>query len=311
MTDFEHIPVLADELIDSLNIVPEGIYVDGTAGGGGHSSLIADKLSEKGRLIAIDQDEEAIAAAKVKLEKYGDRVTIVRDNFRHIKSILDDLGIREVNGIILDIGVSSHQLDDAKRGFSYMKDGPLDMRMDQSSSVTAEDLVRDCTEEELTNIIKSFGEERYAKLIARAIVRKRSIAPIKTTLELKAIIEEAVPARAGNMGTPAMRTFQALRIEVNHELDALNESLDTMIDLLAPKGRISVISFHSLEDRIVKENLRKNENPCTCPPNFPVCVCGKVSRGRRIGKKATTAGEKELEENPRSHSARLRTFEKA
>ena len=231
MTDFEHIPVLADELIDSLNIVPEGIYVDGTAGGGGHSSLIAEKLSGKGRLIAIDQDEEAIAAAKEKLEKYGDRVTIVRDNFRHIKSILDDLGIMEVNGIILDIGVSSHQLDDAKRGFSYMKDGPLDMRMDRQSSITAEDLVRESTEEELTDIIKSFGEERYAKLIARAIVKKRSIVPIKTTLELKAIIEEAVPKRAGNNGNPAMRTFQALRIEVNHELDALNESLDTMIDL--------------------------------------------------------------------------------
>ena len=311
MTDFEHIPVLADELIDSLNIVPEGIYVDGTAGGGGHSSLIAEKLSGKGRLIAIDQDEEAIAAAKVKLEKYGDRVTIVRDNFRHIKSILDDLGIMEVNGIILDIGVSSHQLDDAKRGFSYMKDGPLDMRMDRQSSITAEDLVRESTEEELTDIIKSFGEERYAKLIARAIVKKRSIVPIKTTLELKAIIEEAVPKRAGNNGNPAMRTFQALRIEVNHELDALNESLDTMIDLLAPKGRISVISFHSLEDRIVKENFKKNEDPCTCPPSFPVCVCGKVSKGRRINKKAITAGEKELEENPRSHSAKLRTFEKA
>ncbi|MBQ4483047.1 MAG: 16S rRNA (cytosine(1402)-N(4))-methyltransferase RsmH [Lachnospiraceae bacterium] len=311
MTDFEHIPVLADELIDSLNIVPEGIYVDGTAGGGGHSSLIAEKLSGKGRLIAIDQDEEAIAAAKEKLEKYGDRVTIVRDNFRHIKSILDDLGIMEVNGIILDIGVSSHQLDDAKRGFSYMKDGPLDMRMDRQSSITAEDLVRESTEEELTDIIKSFGEERYAKLIARAIVKKRSIVPIKTTLELKAIIEEAVPKRAGNNGNPAMRTFQALRIEVNHELDALNESLDTMIDLLAPKGRISVISFHSLEDRIVKENFKKNEDPCTCPPSFPVCVCGNVSKGRRINKKAITAGEKELEENPRSHSAKLRTFEKA
>lgn len=311
MTDFEHIPVLADELIDSLNIVPEGIYVDGTAGGGGHSSLIAEKLSGKGRLIAIDHDEEAIAAAKEKLEKYGDRVTIVRDNFRHIKSILDDLGIMEVNGIILDIGVSSHQLDDAKRGFSYMKDGPLDMRMDRQSSITAEDLVRESTEEELTDIIKSFGEERYAKLIARAIVKKRSIVPIKTTLELKAIIEEAVPKRAGNNGNPAMRTFQALRIEVNHELDALNESLDTMIDLLAPKGRISVISFHSLEDRIVKENFKKNEDPCTCPPSFPVCVCGKVSKGRRINKKAITAGEKELEENPRSHSAKLRTFEKA
>ena len=311
MTDFEHIPVLADELIDSLNIVPEGIYVDGTAGGGGHSSLIAEKLSGKGRLIAIDQDEEAIAAAKEKLEKYGDRVTIVRDNFRHIKSILDDLGIMEVNGIILDIGVSSHQLDDAKRGFSYMKDGPLDMRMDRQSSRTAEDLVRESTEEELTDIIKSFGEERYAKLIARAIVKKRSIVPIKTTLELKAIIEEAVPKRAGNNGNPAMRTFQALRIEVNHELDALNESLDTMIDLLAPKGRISVISFHSLEDRIVKENFKKNEDPCTCPPSFPVCVCGNVSKGRRINKKAITAGEKELEENPRSHSAKLRTFEKA
>lgn len=312
MMEYEHIPVLAEELISSLEIVPDGIYVDGTAGGGGHSALIAERLSDKGRLISIDQDAEAIEAASLRLREYGDRVTIIRDNYRNIKLILDDLGIREVNGIILDIGVSSHQLDDADRGFSYMKDGPLDMRMDRSSSASALDIVNGYDAKDLERIIKDYGEERYAKRIAEAIVRERKKEPVNTTLQLADIIKVAVPAKARHTGgNPAMRTFQALRIEVNHELDALSESLDIMIDLLITRGRLSVITFHSLEDRIVKENFKRNENPCTCPPDFPVCICGKKSRGRRINRKAVTATEKELEENPRSHSAKLRTFEKA
>ena len=311
MTGFSHIPVLPEETIEGLNITPDGIYVDGTAGGGGHSALIAGRLSEKGRLIAIDQDDEAIAAAGQRLKEYGDRVTIIRDNFRNIKKIMDDLGIGEVNGILLDIGVSSHQLDDADRGFSYMKDGPLDMRMDKTSSTKAADIVNNCTESALYRIIKDYGEERYAGSIAKAIVRERGSGEIRTTARLCEIIEKAGPARARHAGgNPAMRTFQALRIEVNHELDVLSDSLDVMIDLLSSGGRIAVISFHSLEDRIVKENFRKNENPCTCPPDFPVCVCGKQSRGRCINKKAITAGEKELKENPRAHSAKLRIFEK-
>lgn len=311
MTGYEHIPVLPQETIGSLNISPGGVYVDGTAGGGGHSALIAERLSDKGRLIAIDQDEEAIEAASERLEAYGDRVTIIRDNYRNIRLILDDLGIREVNGIILDIGVSSHQLDEADRGFSYMKDGPLDMRMDRSGSVTAADIVNGYEVSELARIIKTYGEERYSRPIAEAIARERAKKPVETTLQLADIIGRAMPHRARHTGgNPAMRTFQALRIEVNHELDALSESLDTMIDILSSGGRLSVITFHSLEDRIVKECFRRNENPCTCPPDFPVCVCGKRSKGRCVGRKALTASKKELEENPRSHSAKLRTFEK-
>ncbi|MBQ9359531.1 MAG: 16S rRNA (cytosine(1402)-N(4))-methyltransferase RsmH [Lachnospiraceae bacterium] len=308
---YSHIPVLPEETIESLCIDPEGIYVDGTVGGGGHSSLIAGRLSDKGRLIAIDQDEEAIEAASERLAEYKDRVSIIKDNFRNIRSILAGLEVKSVNGILLDIGVSSHQLDDAGRGFSYMKDGPLDMRMDLSSSLTASDIVMGYGEEELIHIIRNYGEERYAGRIAKAIVRKRENEPIDTTMKLNEIIEEAVPGKARHNGTnPSMRTFQALRIEVNHELDALSESLDTMIDLLEAGGRLSVITFHSLEDRIVKENFKRNENPCTCPPDFPVCVCGKKSKGRCVNKKAITAREKEIKDNPRSHSARLRTFER-
>ena len=312
MMEFEHIPVLPEETTESLAIRPDGIYVDGTAGGGGHSELIAERLSGSGRLIAIDQDDEAIEAATERLSKYGDRVTIIRNNFRNIRNILDDLGIREVNGIVLDIGVSSHQLDDPDRGFSYMKDGPLDMRMDKSSSMTAADIVNEYDAVTLTRLIREYGEERYAKRIAEAIVSARGKAPIETTGQLARVIERAVPGRAGHAGgNPSMRTFQALRIEVNHELEALSESLDTMVELLAQGGRLSVISFHSLEDRIVKEAFRTYENPCICPPDFPVCVCGRKSRGRCIGRKAVTASDKELKDNPRAHSAKLRTFEKA
>ena len=311
MTGYSHIPVLPKETVEGLNISPDGIYVDGTAGGGGHSALIAERLSGNGRLIAIDQDDEAVKAAGEKLKQYGDRVTIIRNNFRNMKNIMDDLGIREVNGIILDIGVSSHQLDDAGRGFSYMNEGPLDMRMDRSSSTDAADIVNESTESELYRIIRDYGEERYARQIAKAITKKREDKRIETTLEFRKIIEEAVPAKARHAGgSPAMRTFQALRIEVNHELDVLSDSLDVMIGLLAGGGRLAVISFHSLEDRIVKENFRKNENPCICPPDFPVCVCGKKSWGRCVNRKAVTAGEEELKDNPRSHSAKLRIFER-
>lgn len=309
---FSHIPVLSEETIGSLNIVPDGIYVDGTAGGGGHSSLIAARLSDKGRLIAIDQDEEAIRAAREKLKGFGDRVSIIRDNYSNIESILDGLAIDKVNGILLDLGVSSHQLDDPERGFSYMNDGPLDMRMDRSASVSAYDVVNGYTEEELGRIIKEYGEERYARQIARAIARERESAEIKSTVRLREIIEHAIPGKGkAGRGNPAMRSFQAIRIEVNRELDVLGASLDLMTDRLISGGRLAVISFHSLEDRIVKETFRKNENPCICPPDFPVCVCGRKSKGRCIGRKAITAGEKELEENPRAHSARLRVFEKA
>ncbi len=309
---FSHIPVLPEETIGSLNIVPDGIYVDGTAGGGGHSSLIAARLSDKGRLIAIDQDEEAIRAAREKLKGFGDRVSIIRDNYSNIESILDGLAIDKVNGILLDLGVSSHQLDDPERGFSYMNDGPLDMRMDRSASVSAYDVVNGYTEEELSRIIKEYGEERYARQIARAIARERESAEIKSTVRLREIIERAIPGKGkAGRGNPAMRSFQAIRIEVNRELDVLGASLDLMTDRLISGGRLAVISFHSLEDRIVKETFRKNENPCICPPDFPVCVCGRKSKGRCIGRKAITAGEKELEGNPRAHSARLRVFEKA
>jgi 16S rRNA (cytosine1402-N4)-methyltransferase len=311
MIEFSHIPVMPEEVIASLDIIPDGIYVDGTAGGGGHSALIAQKLSDNGRLIALDQDEEAIEAATKKLERYGDRVTIIRSNFRNITQVMDDLGIREVNGIILDLGVSSHQLDDPDRGFSYMNDGPLDMRMDKRVSLTAQYIVNSYPKNELVHIIRDYGEDRYAVRIADAIVRNRESGEINSTAALADIIKDAVPGKAKYAGgNPAMRTFQALRIEVNKELDVLGESLDTMIDLLAEGGRISVITFHSLEDRIVKEAFRRNENPCTCPPNFPVCVCGKKSKGRCLNRKPVTAGEKELEANPRSHSAKLRTFER-
>ncbi|MCR5748439.1 MAG: 16S rRNA (cytosine(1402)-N(4))-methyltransferase RsmH [Lachnospiraceae bacterium] len=311
MTEFSHIPVLLEETIESLAIVPDGTYVDGTAGGGGHSLAIAERLSDKGRLIAIDQDGDAIEAATERLKDHKDKVTIVRSNYSNIENVLDDLGIMEVNGILLDIGVSSHQLDEADRGFSYMQDGPLDMRMDKRNTVSAADIVNGYSKEELLRVIREYGEERFAGRIADAIVRERGKERIDTTGRLSDIIGKAVPGKARHTGgNPAMRTFQALRIETNHELDVLSESLDKMVELLKKKGRISVITFHSLEDRIVKEAFRRYENPCICPPEFPVCVCGRVSKGRCVTRKPVTAGDKELRENPRAHSAKLRTFEK-
>jgi 16S rRNA (cytosine1402-N4)-methyltransferase len=308
---FTHTPVLLRETIESLQIRPDGIYVDGTIGGGGHAYEVAKRLAGTGRLIGMDQDLDAVAAAGEHLKEFGDRVTIVHDNYMNIETVLADLGIEEVSGIYLDLGVSSHQLDTADRGFSYMEDAPLDMRMDRSMERTAADIVNGYSEQDLYRIIRDYGEDRFAKSIARHIVSARGKKPVRTTGELVEIIRESVPVKMQHTGGhPAMRTFQAIRIELNGELKVLENSLDTMIRLLQPGGRLSIITFHSLEDRIVKEGFRRNENPCTCPPDFPVCVCGKKSRGTVITRKPVLPGDPEKENNPRSHSAKLRVFEK-
>ena len=307
---FEHIPVLLNEVIEGLNIDPEGIYVDGTLGGAGHSYEIAKRL-RGGRLIGIDRDEDAIAAASERLEPFSDRVTIVRGNYGDMADILGDIGISEVDGILLDLGVSSHQLDEAERGFSYREDAPLDMRMDRRDELTAYDVVNTYTEAELTRILKDYGEERFAGSIARHIVRARAERPVSTTFELSDIIKASIPAKyRDKKGHPAKRSFQAIRIEVNHELDILRDSLNGMIDILKPGGRLCVISFHSLEDRIVKQAMRTAEDPCICPKDFPVCVCGRKPKGRCVSKKAITAADNELDTNNRAHSAKLRIFEK-
>ena len=307
---FEHIPVLLNEVIEGLNIDPEGIYVDGTLGGAGHSYEIAKRL-KGGRLIGIDRDEDAIAAASERLEPFFDRVTIVRGNYGDMADILGDIGISEVDGILLDLGVSSHQLDEAERGFSYREDAPLDMRMDRRDELTAYDVVNTYTEAELARILKDYGEERFAGSIARHIVRARAERPVSTTFELSDIIKASIPAKyRDKKGHPAKRSFQAIRIEVNHELDILRDSLNGMIDILKPGGRLCVISFHSLEDRIVKQAMRTAEDPCICPKDFPVCVCGRKPKGRCVSKKAITAADNELDTNNRAHSAKLRIFEK-
>ena len=309
---FRHVSVLLRETIEGLNIRPDGIYADGTLGGGGHASEVAARLTEGGRLIGIDQDADAIAAATERLKPFGDRVTIVRDNYVNMKHVLADLGIEAVDGICLDLGVSSYQLDTAERGFSYMEDAPLDMRMDRRADRTAADLVNECTEQELFRIIRDYGEDRFAKNIAKHIVKARERKAIRTTGELADIIRGAIPMKIQvTGGHPAMRTFQALRIALNGELQVLEDSIDEMIGLLKPGGRICIITFHSLEDRIVKNGFRRNESPCTCPPGFPVCVCGKKSRGTVITKKPILPTEEETEENPRSRSAKLRIFERA
>ena len=307
---FEHIPVLLNEVIEGLNIDPDGIYVDGTLGGAGHSYEIAKRL-KGGRLIGIDRDEDAIAAASERLEPFSGRVTIVRGNYGDMADILGDIGISEVDGILLDLGVSSHQLDEAERGFSYREDAPLDMRMDRRDELTAYDVVNTYTEAELTRILKDYGEERFAGSIARHIVRARAERPVSTTFELSDIIKASIPAKyRDKKGHPAKRSFQAIRIEVNHELDILRDSLNGMIDILKPGGRLCVISFHSLEDRIVKQAMRTAEDPCICPKDFPVCVCGRKPKGRCVSKKAITAADNELDTNNRAHSAKLRIFEK-
>ena len=295
---FEHKSVLLYETIDSLNVKPDGIYVDGTLGGGGHALEVCRRLGEYGRLIGIDQDAAAIAAASERLRDYEDRVTIVRSNYEEIQSVLKDLGIEKADGIYLDLGVSSYQLDTPERGFTYREDdAPLDMRMDQRNTQTAADIVNTYSEFDLYRIIRDYGEDKFAKNIAKHIVRARETKRIETTGELTEIIKEAVPAKVRAVGGhPSKKTFQAIRIELNQELEVLNNSIDTMIDLLKPGGRLAVITFHSLEDRIVKIRFRNNENPCTCPPDFPVCVCGKVSKGRVITRKPVVPSEEEIEE---------------
>ena len=304
--EFSHVSVLLNETIEQLHIRPDGIYVDGTLGGGGHSYEICRRLSEKGRLVGIDQDADAIEAAGKRLEEFRDRVTIVRSNYCDMRQVLQKLGIEKVDGIVLDLGVSSYQLDAAERGFTYRVDAPLDMRMDQRQTKTAKDIVNGYSEEALYRVIRDLGEERFAGNIAKHIVAARAKKPIETTGELTEIIRSAIPAKLRAVGGhPAKRTFQAIRIELNHELEVLKSSLDDMIDLLNPGGRICVITFHSLEDRIVK-----NENPCTCPSSFPVCVCGKKPKGRAAVKKPILPGEEELERNKRAKSAKLRVFER-
>ena len=309
---FKHYSVLLDETIENLNIKPDGIYLDGTLGGGGHSEAILKRLSPKGRLIGIDQDDAAIAAASERLSVFGDRVTILRNNYRNARTALEQIGITKVDGIVLDLGVSSYQLDNEERGFSYRYDTDLDMRMDRRQSLTAKDIVNEYSELELFHIIKDYGEDQFAKNIAKHIVKAREKKKLETTFELNEIIKAAIPAKMRAVGGhPSKRTFQAIRIECNKELEVLKDSLDEMIDMLSPGGRFCIITFHSLEDRIVKAAFRRNENPCICPPEFPVCTCGKKSKGKVISRKPILPSAKELEENSRSKSAKLRVFERA
>lgn len=307
--EFVHYSVMLNETIEQLDIKPEGIYLDGTLGGAGHSSVIAGKLTT-GHLYGVDQDEAAIKAASERLKPFGDRVTVIRNNYCNAVSELEERGVKEVDGILLDLGVSSYQLDTEDRGFSYRYDAPLDMRMDQRQTLTASDIVNSYSENELFRIIRDYGEDKFAKNIAKHIVAARKQNPIRTTFELNEIIKAAIPAKMRQNGHPSKQTFQALRIECNQELRVLEESLDKMIGMLADGGRFCIITFHSLEDRIVKSAFRKNENPCECPPEFPVCVCGKKSQGKVITRKPILPSEKELEENSRSKSAKLRVFEK-
>ena len=307
--EFKHISIMLDQVIEGLNIQPNGIYVDGTLGGAGHSSEICKHL-DGGRLIGIDQDRDAIAAAKKRLEPFP-FVTIVKSNYVNMDTILNDLDVPEVNGILLDLGVSSYQFDNGERGFSYRVDAPLDMRMDQDNPMTAKDVVNTYTEQDLYRIIRDYGEDPFANRIARRIVQEREKKAIETTFELNEIIKEAIPAAARRKGGhPSKKTYQALRIEINHELSVLENSIDGMIDRLADGGRLCIITFHALEDRIVKAAFRKAENPCICPPEFPVCVCGNKSKGKVITRKPIEASPEELEYNPRSSSAKLRIFER-
>ena len=309
--EFKHTSVLLEETIENLKIRPDGIYVDGTLGGGGHALEVCRRLSATGSLIGIDQDEEAIAAAGERLREYKDQVTILRSNYCRMVPELKKRGIQAVDGILLDLGVSSYQLDNADRGFTYREDAPLDMRMDRSGTRTAADLVNTCEEEELYRIIRDYGEEKCAKSIARNICRARSEKAITTTGELIEIVKASIPARMrATGGHPAKRTFQALRIEVNRELEVLEESLDGMIDFLRDGGRLCVITFHSLEDRIVKNIFRRNEHPCICPPEFPVCVCGRRPKGFVVTRKPIVPTEEEIKANRRAKSSKLRVFER-
>ena len=309
--EFKHTSVLLEETIENLRVKPDGIYIDGTLGGGGHSCEVASKLGEKGKLIGIDQDEDAIRAAGERLEEFGSKVVIIRDNYCNIKNILQNIGVEKADGIVLDLGVSSYQLDHAERGFSYKQDADLDMRMDVRQSLSAKDIVNTYPEMELYRVIKDYGEEQFAKNIAKHIVLARKENPIETTGQLNEIIKAAIPAKMRqNGGHPSKRTFQALRIECNRELEVLKNSLDDMIQVLNPGGRLCIITFHSLEDRIVKTAFKRNENPCICPPDFPVCTCGMKPQGKVIFRKPILPSEQEINDNKRSKSAKLRVFER-
>ena len=309
--EFKHTSVLLEETIENLNVKPRGIYLDGTLGGGGHACEVARRLEGAGRLIGIDQDEDAIEAAGRRLAPYKERVTLIRDNYANAAETLAGIGVYGVDGILLDLGVSSYQLDNEERGFSYRYDAALDMRMDRRQRLSAKEIVNEYSETELARILRDYGEEKFAKNIAKHIVAARKDKPLKTTGELNEIIKAAIPAKMRAVGGhPSKRTFQAIRIECNRELEVLKCSLDGLIDLLNPGGRLCVITFHSLEDRIVKSVFRKNENPCTCPPDFPVCVCGQVSKGCVITKRPILPSGRETEENSRAKSAKLRVFEK-
>ncbi len=309
--EFRHKSVLLEEVIEYLHINPDGTYVDGTLGGGGHSYHIAERLSSKGSLIGIDQDDAAVKAAGERLAPFGDKVTIVRSNYREMGQVLQEIGICQVDGILLDLGVSSYQLDTLERGFSYKYDTRLDMRMDTRQTLTAREIVNSYSLSELSRIIREYGEDKFAQNIAKHIVQEREREPIETTGRLNEIIRAAIPAKIRTAGGhPSKKTFQAIRIACNRELDVLKDSLDMMVDLLRPGGRLCIITFHSLEDRIVKSAFRTYENPCVCPPEFPVCVCGRRSRGTVITRKPVLPGSEETKENQRAKSAKLRVFEK-
>lgn len=309
--EFRHTSVLLEETIEALNVKPDGIYLDGTLGGGGHACEVCRRLNDQGRFYGIDQDEAAVEAAGKRLEEFGSRVTIIRDNYCNAREALREKGVECVDGIVLDLGVSSYQLDTAERGFTYKYDAPLDMRMDQRQRMTARDIVNDYDEQSLYRIIRDYGEDQFARNIAKHIVQARMEKPVETTFELNEIIKTAIPARMRAVGGhPSKRTFQAIRIECNHELDVLRDTLQDFIDMLNPQGRLCIITFHSLEDRIVKSFFREMENPCTCPPEFPVCICGKTPYGKVISRKPILPTQEEMEENPRSKSAKLRAFER-
>lgn len=309
--EFQHYSVLLDETIEHLNIKSDGVYMDGTLGGAGHAFHVCEQLGEQGRFYGIDQDGDAIEAAGKRLASFGDKVTVIRSNYRYARERLAEIGVSHVDGIVLDLGVSSYQLDTVERGFSYKYDTRLDMRMDDRQALSAMEIVNEYPEMELFRIIRDYGEDQFAKNIAKHIVKARAEAPIETTGQLNEIIKAAIPAKMRMNGHPSKKTFQAIRIECNHELDVLRESLDGFIDMLNPGGRLCIITFHSLEDRIVKSAFKKAENPCVCPPSFPVCTCGQVSKGRVISKKPILPSSTELEENSRSKSAKLRVFERA
>ena len=309
--EFSHKPVLYDEVMEALNIKPEGIYLDGTLGGGGHSSGICERLAPEGTLIGVDRDRDALNAAEARLGDFENKKYFAQSNYADVKLVLKELGIDGLDGALLDLGVSSFQLDNPERGFSYMHDAPLDMRMNADDSLTAEEVVNSYSEAELTRIIKEYGEERWAARIAQFIVKSRKEKRLTSTFELVDVIKAAIPAKARREGPhPAKRTFQAIRIEVNDELGQLERSINDFIDVLKPEGRLAVISFHSLEDRIIKDAFKKRLDPCTCPPEFPVCVCGRTADVRKVTGKPVTASGKELELNPRARSAKLRVLEK-